>query len=87
MRLLRHSERFEMNAQSKALRLADFLEQNNASKEAQNHVAYELRRLHEANQELENALQTMLNNWNQGSFHPAVGQALDAIAKSKGGKA
>ncbi len=28
------------------------------------------------------ALQNMLAHWNQGSFHPAVSQACDAIAKA-----
>lgn len=72
-----------MTIQPKALRLADFLEQNDASIEAQNHVAYELRRLHEVNQDLLEALEAMLDNWNQGSFHPVIGQAIDAINKTK----
>jgi hypothetical protein len=45
-----------MNTQPEALRLADYLECNDASLEAQNAAAAELRRLHEANQELLEAL-------------------------------
>jgi hypothetical protein len=33
------------------------------------------------------ALQNMLAYWNQGSFHPAVSQACEAIAKATGEQA
>ena len=76
-----------MTTKPKALRLADFLEQNDASIEAQNHVAYELRRLHEVNQMLLETMQTIMNIslMDKGQWAKTIEtEAHNAINKAQG---
>jgi hypothetical protein len=71
-----------MTTQPEALRLADWMEWNDASMEVQNEAAAELRRLHESNQELLAALKEMLDGENK-SFRELCEQSRAAIAKGE----
>ena len=74
-----------MNKQPRALRLADALDQfhNPWDKKA----AAELRRLHEVNQELVEALEMCLDNpWREGTvqYDALIHEAKVVLAKAKG---
>jgi len=74
-----------MTTQPEALRLADWMECNDASIKVQNEAAAELRRLHENNQELLD----LLKRANSGTGSHTVmwqSEARAAIAKGEGEK-
>jgi hypothetical protein len=69
--------------QPEALRLADWMEWNDASMEVQNEAAAELRRLHEVNQELLAALKAYQKaGFGQSTDHHLQGDAYDLAIKA-----
>jgi hypothetical protein len=76
-----------MTTQPEALRLADWMEWNDASMEVQNEAAAELRRLHEVNQELLKALDNLRVSayWivEGGEFSHWVNDKLMPLAAAK----
>ena len=81
-----------MTTQPEALRLADWMEWNDASMEVQNEAAAELRRLHESNQELLTALKKVhhamvhveLSDSSRQEWEEARTTAHGAIARAEG---
>ena len=77
-----------MTTKNEALRLADSLERMSLSTKWDKQAAAELRRLHEVNQELLEALQSVLDNClDSEGLCAAHAKARAAIAKAKGGAA
>ena len=72
-----------VNEQPEALRLAEWMEWNDASMEVQNEAAAELRRLHEANTELLAALKAVVVKIHAGATLGAMKDAQDAINKAE----
>lgn len=77
-----------MNTQPEALRLADYLECNDASLEAQCDAAAELRRLHAQNAELLEALKELTHSLEDEVFvhddqRSAMQKSRAAIAKAE----
>jgi len=64
-----------MDKQPTALRLADAIELNVATKAERLFAAAELRRLHQVNQELVEALTSIAEYWNQDTNHDAMEDA------------
>jgi hypothetical protein len=71
-----------------ALRLADFFETDSSSTFAEFRAATELRRLHEVNAELLEALKAMVKDFDgcYAEGEPAMIKARAAIAKAEGSK-
>ncbi len=76
-----------MSAQPEALRLAEWLD-HHGEKSSHADASAELRRLHEINQDLLEALQTIVSTErDRHGYHPAwTDQARAAIAKARGEK-
>lgn len=73
-----------VNKQPEALRLADCLETEKVGAILGDSAAAEMRRLHESNQELLAALQTVLSESHDGPLHDDYRrQARAAIAKAE----
>ena len=74
--------------QPEALRVADAIELNVAMKADRLFAAAELRRLHEVNQELVEALQEMVSQFDQFNLidceERAIKEARAALAKARG---
>jgi hypothetical protein len=76
-----------MNTQPKALRLANILEERTPSHLCLEVTAAELRRLHEVNQELVEALEMCINNpWREGTmeYDVLIQVAKAALARARG---
>ena len=76
-----------MNAQPKALQLANILEQRIPSITCLEVAAAELRRLHQENKELVEALEMCINNpWREGTmeYDVLIQVAKAALAKARG---
>jgi hypothetical protein len=76
-----------MNTQPEALRLADRLHEYWDSYDEEYQAASELRRLHEVNQELVEALEMCINNpWREGTmeYDVLIQVAKAALARARG---
>jgi len=79
------SEGEKMNTQPEALVLADAIEKGNYFHEDVMYAATELRRLHEVNQELVEALELMIEDARHDRVNVGVfNKAVDALTKARG---